>query len=179
MATKHKRRKRLIDKRFQIPIALTLAGTGLVLLVFHFVIVDYLIASSRRGAVLEPRPFLHVVPMVAVLVGAYYWLGIVVSHRIVGPAYRMIQTMKELSHGNFAIRANLRDGDGLKDVALELNGLAESLEARKAGTQQAFSDLRAAVTSDADSKSVLALINEAESLWDSTDEVIARDDEEE
>ncbi len=173
---KHKRRKKLIDKRFQIPIALTLAATGLVMLIFHFVIVDYLIASSRRGAVLEPRPLIHIVPMMAVLVFAYYWLGIVVSHRIVGPAYRLIQTMKELGAGDFSIRAHLRNGDGLKDVATELNSLADFLEARKTGHLDALGQLRTAVRAGATESELLVLVQEAESMWASVDEVVAHDD---
>ncbi len=173
MATKHKRRKKLIDKKFQIPIALTLAATGLVMLVFHFVIVDYLITASRHGAVLEPRPFLHIVPMMAVLVFAYYWLGIVVSHRIVGPAYRLIQTMKGLNSGDFSIRAHLRQGDGLKDVASELNELADSLEARKSGHLDALSQLRDAVRSGANEQELLEWVSEAESMWASADEIVA------
>ncbi len=176
MAAKHKRRKKLIDKKFQIPIALTLAATGLVMLVFHFVIVDYLITASRRGAVLEPRPFLHIVPMMTVLVLAYYWLGIVVSHRIVGPAYRLIQTMKELNSGDFSIRAHLRQGDGLKDVANELNGLADSLEARKTGHLDALSQLRTAVRAGSNKQELLELVSEAESMWASADEIVARDE---
>lgn len=174
---KYKRRKKLIDKSFQIPVALTLAGTGLVMLLFHTIVVEYLISASRRGAVLEPRPLLHIVPMTVVLVFAYYWLGIVVSHRIVGPAYRLIQTMKELIAGDFTIRAHLRSGDGLKDVATELNGLAESLEARKSAHLEAMADLRDAVAGGEDKTVLLELIDEAISSWASADEVLAHDDE--
>lgn len=167
----HKRRKKLIDKRFQIPVALTLAGTGLVMLVFHLVIVDYLAEASRSGQVINTPGTFYVAPMVVVLGIAYYWIGIVLSHRIVGPAYRLIQTMRDIARANFDVRARLRKGDGLKDVASELNGLVEALGDRKREHAELVAGLRAALD-DGDDGEIRAALDRLEGPWSSTEETV-------
>ena len=169
---RYKRRKKLIDKRFQIPVAVTLALAGLVMMVFHLVIVHYLAEQSRAGRVIDEPGYLYVVPMVLVLGIAYYWIGIVLSHRIVGPAYRLVQTMRDLEKGNFDIRARLRQGDGLKDVATELNELAEALSDRKRQHTELVAELRVAVDGGASDAEIRAVVGKLEGVWLSDEESV-------
>ena len=125
-----RRRKYLIDRRFQLPVALTLGGLGMVMLTYHLVVVHFVVEGARAGAIVTTQPLYTMIPLVVVLVLAAAWLGIHVTHRIVGPAYRLIQSMHAYTDGDYAVRSHLRKGDSLKDVATALNELGEALETR-------------------------------------------------
>jgi len=49
------------------------------------------------------------------------------SHRIAGPAYRLIQSMERVRTGDISFRVNLRRGDHLTEVAAEMNNLLDWL----------------------------------------------------
>lgn len=50
------------------------------------------------------------------------------SHRIAGPMYRMRKTFEAFRSGDLAVRANIRDGDYLREVADDINGFLDWLE---------------------------------------------------
>jgi len=54
-------------------------------------------------------------------------LGLLFSHRIAGPVYRIGKTLEEISKGNLSLRVRLRKGDELVDLADMINNLTESL----------------------------------------------------
>ncbi|MEZ5964386.1 MAG: hypothetical protein R3F56_11115 [Planctomycetota bacterium] len=49
------------------------------------------------------------------------------SHRIAGPAYRLIRSMERVRSGDISFRVNLRRGDHLTEVAAEMNNLIDWL----------------------------------------------------
>lgn len=51
------------------------------------------------------------------------------SHRIAGPAYRLVRSMERMRSGDLAFRVNLRRGDHLTEVAAEMNRLLDWLNA--------------------------------------------------
>lgn len=157
-----RRRRYLIDRKFQLPVALALAGTGLVMLAYHLVVVHFIVAGAREGLILETRPLVTMLPLVAILMVAFAWLGIHVTHRIVGPAYRLTQTMRAMSGGELATRAHLRKGDALKEVAAALNALGDALEARRASETELRADLRRAIDSGAAPEALLAILEAAD-----------------
>ncbi|MBL7158062.1 MAG: hypothetical protein ISS91_00925 [Candidatus Omnitrophica bacterium] len=55
-------------------------------------------------------------------------IGIVTSHKIAGPIYRIKAFVNGLTNGDCAQRLHLRKGDDLQDLADALNKLAEKLE---------------------------------------------------
>ena len=55
-------------------------------------------------------------------------IGIVTSHKIAGPIFRIKAFVMGLAAGNYSSRIRLRRGDDLQDLAEELNKLAEKLE---------------------------------------------------
>ena len=55
-------------------------------------------------------------------------LGLLFSHRIAGPLYRIEKTIDEIAKGNLTIRIKLRQGDELSDLADEINRMAENLD---------------------------------------------------
>ncbi len=49
------------------------------------------------------------------------------SHRIAGPAYRLIKSIERIRSGDISFRVNLRRGDHLTEVAAEMNNLLDWL----------------------------------------------------
>lgn len=58
-------------------------------------------------------------------------VGILASHRIAGPVYRMIKFLEELTKGDYTKRVILRKTDELQDLAAAINKLVEKLESEK------------------------------------------------
>lgn len=57
-------------------------------------------------------------------------VAIVLTHRMVGPAVAIRRQIEALRRGDHSARVTLRKRDAFKDVARELNALAETLEKR-------------------------------------------------
>ena len=55
-----------------------------------------------------------------------FLLGLLFSHRIAGPVYRIEKTLEEIARGNLSLRIKLREGDELVDLADIINDLTES-----------------------------------------------------
>jgi len=54
-------------------------------------------------------------------------LGLLFSHKIAGPLYRIEKTIDEIAKGSLGLKIKLRRGDELKDLAEVVNGLTENL----------------------------------------------------
>jgi len=54
-------------------------------------------------------------------------LGLLFSHRIAGPVYRISKTLEDISKGNLGLKIRLREGDELVDLADMINNLTDSL----------------------------------------------------
>lgn len=67
---------------------------------------------------------LFLLPIVAVM-------GILLSHKIAGPAFRIEKTLKEIGKGNFDINIQLRKFDELKGIAEAVNEMAADLKKLK------------------------------------------------
>ncbi len=55
-------------------------------------------------------------------------IGILLSHRIAGPAYRIEKTLKEIGKGNFDIHIELRKHDELTGIAKAINDMTSDLK---------------------------------------------------
>ncbi|MDD9946986.1 MAG: hypothetical protein OXU20_38440 [Myxococcales bacterium] len=55
--------------------------------------------------------------------------GILVTHRLVGPAYRLRAMIGDVANGHWAVRGRLRKGDELQDIFQAFEGMVESLRA--------------------------------------------------
>ena len=157
-----RRRRYLIDRGFQLPVALTLAGLGMVMLTYHLVVVHFVVEGARAGAIVTTQPLYTMIPLVLVFVVAAGWLGIHVTHRIVGPAYRLIQTMHSYTGGDYTVRSRLRAGDSLKDVAAALNELGEVLESRERERLDERRALSEAIRRGATAPELLSLLGDTE-----------------
>ena len=54
-------------------------------------------------------------------------LGVLFSHKIAGPVYRIEKSLYEISKGNLALKIKLRSGDELWDMANIINDMTEAL----------------------------------------------------
>lgn len=70
-----------------------------------------------------------VVVVHVILVG---WLGLLASHRVAGPIYRIRKSMEAVTKGNMDVRIRLRDHDKLVEVADAFNEMMDTLAARAA-----------------------------------------------
>jgi len=54
-------------------------------------------------------------------------LGLLFSHRIAGPVYRISKTLEEITKGNLGLKIKLRKGDELVDLADMINNLTDNI----------------------------------------------------
>ena len=141
----HKRRHYFIDAGFQVPVAAVMAVTGLAMISYHLAIVRFLVATSRAGRTLDHYNTLLVLPLLIALLFAIVMLAILVSHRVVGPAYRLVQTVDSYKAGKLDTRANLRKRDALKDVANAVNSLGTTMGEQRAARIALFDELKQAL----------------------------------
>lgn len=139
---KFRRRRLLVDHRYQLRNAFVLGGSLVVYtLILGFLIFYPLQVEMTAGATPEQQVWaadqilqLHrrvwpAVLAVAVLAG---FQSVVMTHRVVGPIYRLKVAIAALKAGDFAHRVTLRQHDRFKDFAEALNGLAAGLQQAEA-----------------------------------------------
>ena len=82
------------------------------------------------------RAQMHIALVVAAVVLVHIvlvvWLGLITSHRIAGPIYRIRKSLEEVAKGNMNVRIHLRKHDKLVEVADAFNAMMESLAAKAA-----------------------------------------------
>jgi methyl-accepting chemotaxis protein len=69
---------------------------------------------------------------IAVLTIALGLTGIVVTHKMVGPAYKMRMLLAKVAAGHLRVDGSLRRGDELQDVFAAFNEMVNNLRARQA-----------------------------------------------
>jgi len=84
--------------------------------------------SEPAGGVEEPETILSIlVPVVVVCVVitlvVTFLFGIVISHRMAGPLFRICEELKEMAKGNLSGEMHLRKKDDFKSLARSVNSL--------------------------------------------------------
>lgn len=69
---------------------------------------------------------------ILVLAVALGLTGILVTHRVVGPAYKIRKLLHEVADGHLKVQSRLRKGDELQDVFEAFAQMVETLRARQA-----------------------------------------------
>lgn len=59
------------------------------------------------------------------------WIGLIYSHRVAGPLFKIKKVCKEICDGNSSARIKLRPNDAFRDVAEQLNLLIDTLQKKK------------------------------------------------
>ena len=135
----------MVDKPFQLKysILLSLLG-GLVAVlfaahVFYFlneniqVFIPNFNESPEIAQVIfneQRRIAIYLVVLVFLVMCVLFFMGIIMTHKIVGPALVLKRKMQDLAEGHYGARAYLRKGDELKDLAATFNDMAKNIQER-------------------------------------------------
>lgn len=158
-APKRRLRNFLLDARFQLKytgavVAVTVIVTGIVGYVLGSAAYDYSRESTQvltaQAAGVSPELFeylqqesrakdaevlrsivMGVSGLVLVLAIALGFTGIVVTHRVVGPAYKLKLLLGDVAAGSLNTRGGLRKGDELQDVGDAFKAMVVALRERR------------------------------------------------
>ncbi len=79
----------------------------------------------------DQRVLYSILGGIALLALALGLTGIVVTHKVVGPAYKLKRLLREVADGHIKVEGGLRKGDELQDVFAAFREMVESLRARQ------------------------------------------------
>jgi len=132
------RRIKVVDGRFQYRmIAISLSMILFGLLLFAGLTVLYYALSQAAGKPPDPQILLVILPPLllndlAIMVVAIV-IGLVMSHRIAGPVYRIAEDIDRVLSGERGVRVKLRRKDALEELAEKVNQLIEHVDDQRAG----------------------------------------------
>jgi methyl-accepting chemotaxis protein len=132
------RRVKVVDGKFQYRlIALSLSMVLLGLLLFAGLTALYYAFARLEGKPPDPNILLVILPplllndlaiMLVVIV-----IGLITSHRIAGPVYRIAADIDRALAGERGVRVKLRNNDSLADLAEKVNQLLEHVDHTRKG----------------------------------------------
>ena len=150
-----RRRRFLLRPEYQVRVAATIlvfiVAYSLLLgfLIFYPLHQEFAAAASPDGQVWIARQVLELhkrfwpsVLVVGILVAVQ---SIFVTHRLVGPAYRIHRVIDEFAAAKYDMRARLRRGDRLKELEIAVNSLGDALLKRQTSRRESGLRLQAAV----------------------------------
>jgi hypothetical protein len=132
---KNRRTRLVINKPVQSRIMLSVSWPPLIcMLVTGLTLMTFCVKLSYEAMQVDVE-LPSVVPVCVsaitfMIIGSVYFMFLVLkfSHRIAGPMYRIQKTLEAWRAGNTTIRANLRKGDHLTELATAVNGFLDWLE---------------------------------------------------
>ena len=68
-------------------------------------------------------------------------VGLILSHRIAGPVFRIEAVLQDIGKGNLDVKVSLRKRDELKDLAETVNTMTDDLKDIRASRQKAIKEL--------------------------------------
>lgn len=145
MQATYKRRKKLINKRMQLKMVAVFTAIGCTCALFQIVLVNFgllSIARSIPGAGTEvlsqARGMMaqNVFWTLGAMIPLMTCVGIIITHRVAGPAYRMTQHCRAIAAGEPVRPCKIRKDDELHELCDALNAaiahLAPSEDASEA-----------------------------------------------
>lgn len=124
------RRRHYIDPEAQLPMIL-----GLIFLAtFEGILVGWgfhqalIIAQDWKNAQQIMKFFSILILTIVPLVGVNFWLGMRLTHKLIGPISRVRQAMSEIAHGNLDCEVSLREGDFLRSYVQDVNFAIQALK---------------------------------------------------
>lgn len=145
MEHKHKRRIYIVNKKFQFKYLFIILSIMVVTMVSISFTTFYVIwnnvieeffyipdASKKLAEIFNETSVMLIIPIVALAVLGIF-AGVMLSHRIAGPIYRVEKVSEELAKGNFDIKVRFRKGDDLQELAGKLNEMIDSVRGMISG----------------------------------------------
>lgn len=133
----------MVDRPFQLKYAVLLSLLGALVAVLFSIHVFYFLNENIQVFIPnfnenpeiakiifseQKKIALYLCVLIFLVISVLFFVGVMITHRIVGPALVLKRKMQELSDGDYSARVFLRKGDELKDLADTFNSMAESLE---------------------------------------------------
>ncbi len=142
--TKYKRKKKLINKSLQLKMVGIFTAIGCTCALFQVILVNSGLLKIAKAAPSGGEDILRqargmMVENVAWTLGSMIPLmtciGIVLTHRIAGPAYRMTQHCKAIAAGEPVTTCHIRKGDELRELCAALNAAIDYLAPAQEGSE--------------------------------------------
>lgn len=136
MSNAHNRRRQMtVNRQLQSRIVFSVSWPPALALMITAVVVGLLcfrLSGEAMAANITLPSLLPLFLTVAafLMVAAFYLVANAwrFSHRVAGPMYRLNKTLEQVQEGDLTVRANLRKGDFLVEVADGMNDFLEWLE---------------------------------------------------
>ncbi|MFH1729231.1 MAG: hypothetical protein ABIA04_12525 [Pseudomonadota bacterium] len=150
-------RKYLIDKKFQIKytlIVIAVCSLIYVLLGYHFYTTsleatDLLsIQNFELQSMVEQEDnftLYYLITFFIVQIFSLFILGTLLTHKIAGPAFRIMKSMEDIASGKLRKIGNLRKFDELKSFVEPVNNLIESINSRANNDIAFLEDLKSKI----------------------------------
>jgi methyl-accepting chemotaxis protein len=143
MNPRSRRRQYIVDKDFQIGFIFKFCATVILSsfiiggVVFYFTGNSTTVAIENTKVIVKPTSdfILPVLAMTAAITAVFSSLvlgviALIISHRIVGPLYRLRKEIEFLKEGDFTKQFQVRNRDNLKDLAKSLGEMSLTLRKR-------------------------------------------------
>ena len=143
MDAANRRKKKLIEPRIQIRIALLHLTTSMLAALVQAVVVVYLLMRIADGLPHDGLELKSELPnilgnsllvTILLLVPLTMIVGITSSHRVVGPLYRIRQYLTQLKAGEKPAPCKVRENDELQDFCELVNAVTEPLRRAEGAT---------------------------------------------
>ncbi len=134
MSGEYKRKKIfLVNRDFQLRYALVAVFSGVVTTLFSFslLLIPLYIFEVIRITRFLPFPVLLLIFLtVLVNIGIIGAAGVFLTHKIAGPMFSLVRSLRAVESGSYGTTLKLRSSDELKFVARNFNEMTKSLRLR-------------------------------------------------
>jgi nitrogen fixation/metabolism regulation signal transduction histidine kinase len=114
-------------------------------------------AQAQRLQQQRTRLGLVLVGALALLVAALWFAGIVITHKVAGPLFKMKKQLRALERGSLQVPTPLRKGDELKEFFDAFNDMVRALRVRQQRDIERLDDAIAKLEPTTDADKVRAL----------------------
>lgn len=148
MEHKYKRHIYIINKKFQLKylfiiLFMMLVTVSVISFTTFYIIWDSVIeeffyvdgAREKLADIFSHTSQLLLIPL-GVLTAVFAVAGVLLSHKVAGPLYRVEKVSEELAKGNFDVQVKFRKGDDLQDLAVKLNEMIAGMRGMISGDKQ-------------------------------------------
>ncbi|MFH1846764.1 MAG: methyl-accepting chemotaxis protein [Candidatus Omnitrophota bacterium] len=153
MTNKRTRRHFFIDAKFQlryIGLILGVMFSTVILTGYTVYVTTWLMFGEKLAAVYPQGLLLDIIKNINIvllirlmfLVPFIVTIGLIMSHRIAGPLYRMKVFLQSVSSGSYDRKLRLRKKDELQDLAESLNFLVSRLDIERGSREKRFETLK-------------------------------------
>ncbi|MEM6675766.1 MAG: hypothetical protein AAF726_23150 [Planctomycetota bacterium] len=140
----YKRKRKLINKALQLKLVGTFSAIGATCALFQVVLINFGLLDVAKGLpgggaelLQEARWMMleNVLWTFGALIPLMTGIGIMVTFRIAGPAYRMQMHLNEIAEGGPVRPCKIRKGDELQDLCDALNAALERISPSGDGSE--------------------------------------------